>query len=82
MTPRARIFDHLDAIPLAPPPADEEAHFIRVAKAMRSSTWWRTIPDASEPRCAACGCRQFRVGKHGDMCVNGHGGAPSLERWP
>jgi hypothetical protein len=39
-TERARIFDHLDRVPLALPPVEEVRHFSRVARAMRSSRCW------------------------------------------
>lgn len=42
--PAARIFGHLDGAP-----ADEEQHFIRVARAMRSSAAWHAVPAYAAP---------------------------------
>lgn len=41
--PTARIFDHLDAVPLALPPPSEVRHFSRIARSMRDSRYW-TVP--------------------------------------
>jgi hypothetical protein len=41
---KPRVFDHLDGSP-----ADEDRHFSRVARRMRSSEWWRTVAPYAEP---------------------------------
>jgi hypothetical protein len=44
----SRIFDHLSEAPPA-----EDRHFSRVARAMRNSAWWRTVPTYSAPQPAS-----------------------------
>jgi hypothetical protein len=39
-TERARIFDHLDRVPLALPPVEEVRHFSRIARAIKGSRYW------------------------------------------
>ncbi len=45
---KGRIFDHLDGAP-----ADEDRHLSRVARRMRESTWWRTVPLYQPPAAQA-----------------------------